>query len=136
LEGNKKMSEQSARTLSFEETQQAVLDKWAAAVTERRLDDVASMFTRQALFQGFDPMPGFGRAYVHSYYDKQPIGLTPTYRMLSAREIAPDVALVYARVLFARPDGDADTYLTAVIEKHEDQWLISHYHASKILKEH
>ena len=109
-----------------------LLDAWASRITARQPAQVAELFTEGALFQGFDPEPGFGRAVVEAYYAKQPVGLTPEYELLSAHEASDDVLVGYARVVFHRPDVDAHVYLTVVAERHGGEWLLSHYHVSKI----
>lgn len=110
----------------------AVLDQWAAGIAERRPDDVAALFTEDALFQGFDPVPGFGRAYIADYYAKQPVGLTADYELLATREPAPGALAAYARVVFHRPEGPVPVYLTVVAQRGPDGWALSHYHVSKI----
>jgi uncharacterized protein (TIGR02246 family) len=116
---------------SAEHALRALLDQWAAGIAERRPADVAALFTEDALFQGFDPTPGFGRAYVTRYYDEQPVGLTAAYELLSTRELGPDALVAYARVLFGRPDGDATVYLTVIAQRGQDGWALSHYHVSR-----
>ncbi|MCL1869502.1 MAG: SgcJ/EcaC family oxidoreductase [Promicromonosporaceae bacterium] len=116
---------------AVEQRVRTLLDRWAAGIAERRPDDVAALFTADALFQGFDPAPGFGREAVAGYYAKQPVGLTAEYELLSVRE-AGDAVIVYAHVVFHRPDGDVPVYLTAVVEQADGAWALSHYHVSRI----
>lgn len=111
-----------------------LLDKWAEGIARHQPATVAALFTTDALFQGFDPAPGFGRAHVEAYYDKQPIGLTASYELLSARPLSDGIASAYARVVFDRPDGAVPVYLTVIAERSGESWQISHYHVSKILQ--
>jgi uncharacterized protein (TIGR02246 family) len=111
-----------------------VLDKWAEGIARHQPTVVAALFTKDALFQGFDPAPGFGRAYVEAYYNKQPIGLTASYELLSVRPLADGIVSAFARVAFDRPDGPVLVYLTLVAERSGRSWQISHYHVSKILQ--
>ncbi|WP_328529929.1 SgcJ/EcaC family oxidoreductase [Nocardioides sp. NBC_00368] len=119
-------------TISVEQELRTVLDQWATAIAEHRPADVAALFTENALFQGFDPTPGFGRDYINAYYAKQPIGLRAEYELLSTREIAPDVVAGYARVLFVRPDGNVTVHLTVIAQRGRSGWALSHYHVSRI----
>jgi len=109
-----------------------LLDAWAAGIAERRPADVASLFTEDALFQGFDPEPGSGREYIAGYYAKQPVGLAADYELLSVREPAPGALVAYARVMFARPEGDVPVYLTVVAQRGRTGWALSHYHVSRL----
>jgi uncharacterized protein (TIGR02246 family) len=122
-------------TFDTEQGLRALLDQWAGGIAERRPVDVAALFTEDALFQGFDSAPGFGRDYITSYYAKQPVGLTADYELLSTRELAPDVIAGYARVLFTRPDGPVPVYLTLVAQRGRDGWRVNHYHVSRLIAE-
>lgn len=122
----------TSTTTSAEAELRTLLDQWAAGIAEHRPADVAALFTEDALFQGFDPGPGFGRAYVTGYYAKQPIGLTADYELLSTRELAPGVLSAYARVLFTRPDGGVPVHLTVIAQRGDSGWAFSHYHVSKL----
>ena len=50
-----------------------LLDSWADGIARHDPVKVAALFTDDALFQGFDPAPGYGRAHISSYYQKQPL---------------------------------------------------------------
>lgn len=124
----------SYQTTTAEEAVRGLLDEWATGIAEHRPRDVAALFTPDALFQGFDPTPGFDRDHVAAYYSKQPVGLTAAFDLIATRELAAGVVLGYARVLFARPDGPVPVFLTVVAERSQDGWALSHYHVSKILE--
>ena len=81
--------------------------------------------------QGFDPAPGYGRAHISSYYQKQPLGLSAKYELQSVRALTPELTLAYARAVFERPDGAVGVYLTIVAELVRGRWAIRHYHVSK-----
>lgn len=120
-------------TTSATQELRTVLDQWATAIAEHRPDDVAALFTDDAIFQGFDPTPGVGRDYISRYYAKQPVGLRAQYELLFTREIGPDAFAGYARVLFTRPDGDVTVYLTVIAQRGQTGWAVSHYHVSKMI---
>lgn len=110
-----------------------VLQKWATAIGEHRPGDVASTFTEDAIFQGFDETHTVGRAAVTAYYAKQPVGLTASFRILELREVTIDDLLAYVDVDFTRPDGTViPVHLTAMLRNVSGTWQISHYHVSKI----
>ncbi|MBO3662481.1 SgcJ/EcaC family oxidoreductase [Microbacterium stercoris] len=111
---------------------QPLLDAWAAAIADGAPTAVAALFTPDALLQGFDPAPGFGRASIEAYYAKQPAGLRADVDLLVARPLGPDSVLGYAHVVFHRPEGPVPVHLTAVAERTADGWLLSHYHVSRI----
>ncbi|MFD7312198.1 SgcJ/EcaC family oxidoreductase [Promicromonospora sp. NPDC059942] len=110
----------------------ALLDRWSDGIRRRDLAHIAAQFTPDALFQGFDPEPSFGRDAVSAYYGKQPVGLTAEYTLIRTSALGDDAALGYAAVAFHRPGGPVNVYLTVVAVRDEDRWLISHYHVSRI----
>ncbi|WP_419706443.1 SgcJ/EcaC family oxidoreductase [Promicromonospora sp. NFX87] len=110
----------------------ALLDRWADGIRRRDLDQIAAQFTDDALFQGFDPEPAFGRDAVIAYYGKQPPGLTADHTLLHSRTLAPGAVLGYAAVTFHRPDAPVQVHLTVVAVEVDGQWLISHYHVSRV----
>jgi ketosteroid isomerase-like protein len=110
-----------------------VLDAWANGIREHQPERVASYFTEDALFQGFDKTQTIGRPGVVAYYDKQPVGLSPAFRILEHRQLSDEALIAYVDVDFTRPDGVViPVHLTAVLELTEGSWLNSHYHVSKI----
>lgn len=110
-----------------------VLQKWADGIRAHESDRVASLFTEDAIFQGFDPTHSVGRAGVAAYYAKQPPGLTAAFRVIDRRRLADDALIAYVRVDFTRPDGTViPVHLTVVLRFASGSWLIGHYHVSKI----
>lgn len=108
-----------------------LLDSWAEGIAGHDPARIAELFTDDALFQGLDPAPGYGRAHISSYYEKRPIGLSATYELQSVRVLTPELTLAYARVDFERPDGPVRAYLTIVAELVHGRWAIRHYHVSQ-----
>jgi uncharacterized protein (TIGR02246 family) len=110
-----------------------VLRFWADGIRAHQPELVASRFTEDAVFQGFDKTHTVGRTGVAAYYDKQPLGLSPAFRILEHRRLGADVVLGYGDVDFTRPDGTIiPVHLTVVVQRVGGAWLISHYHVSKI----
>lgn len=110
-----------------------VLRTWADGIRAHEPDDVASVFTEDAIFQGFDPTHTVGRPGIAAYYAKQPVGLRAAFHLVEQRQIADDALIAYARVDFSPPDAAViPVHLTAVLQRGAGSWLISHYHVSKI----
>ena len=109
------------------------LDGWADAIRAHEPERAASSFTEDAVFQGFDRTHTVGRPGITAYYDKQPVGLSPTYEVLERRQLSDDTLIAYVAVDFARPDGLViPVHLTAVLVRADGEWLLSHYPVSKI----
>lgn len=113
-----------------------VLDAWKDGVDSHRPDRVASYFTEDALFQGAHPGYSLGRKGVEEYYAEQPVGLTVRYEIREIRPLAQDVLSAYVDPVFTRPDGtELRFHLTVILlQQGEGDWLISHYHVSKIVE--
>jgi uncharacterized protein (TIGR02246 family) len=110
-----------------------VLDGWKAAIDNHEPEKVAGFFTHDALFQGFRPAHSIGRQGVTEYYASQPLGLTADYRILDAQQLADDVIVAYQSVDFGFTDrATIPVHLTVVLRNVAGNWLISHYHVSKI----
>jgi uncharacterized protein (TIGR02246 family) len=110
-----------------------VLDAWANGIREHQPERVASYFTENALFQGFDKTHTVGKPGVVAYYDKQPVGLSPAFRILEYRQLSDEALISYMDVDFTLPGGEViPVHLTALLELVAGSWLISHYHVSKI----
>jgi uncharacterized protein (TIGR02246 family) len=109
------------------------LREWADGIRAHEPQDVASVFTEDAIFQGFDPTHVVGRAGIAAYYAKQPVGLRAAFHISERRRIAADAVIIYARVDFSPPDAAViPVHLTAVLRLIAGAWLIGHYHVSKI----
>ena len=109
------------------------LRAWADGIRAHEPQDVAAVFTEDAIFQGFDPTHVVGRADIAAYYAKQPVGLRAAFHITERRRIADDAVIIYARVDFSPPDAEViPVHLTAVLRLIAGAWLISHYHVSKI----
>jgi uncharacterized protein (TIGR02246 family) len=108
----------------------SVLDRWKAAIEEHRPEEVAALFTDDAIFQGLRPY-SVGRQGVTEYYAGQPLGLVPTYRILETRQPADGVVLGYVDVDFAFTDRPTVRVLLSVLlTRSGEDWLIAHYQVS------
>lgn len=110
-----------------------VLNAWADGIRDHDSERVAANFTADALFQGVAPMHSLGRPGVISYYDKQPAGLSPEYKIIEHRQLSDTALISYVDVDFTHADGVViAVHLTAVLEFVDGSWLISHYHVSQV----
>jgi uncharacterized protein (TIGR02246 family) len=107
-----------------------VLGRWKVAIEARRPDEVAALFTEDAIFQGLRPYV-VGRAGIADYYAGQPVGLVPNHRVLETRQLAPGVVFGYAAVDFTFTDRASVPVLLGVLLTDVDgRWLIAHYQVS------
>lgn len=110
-----------------------VLDDWQRGIDRHRSEDVAALFTPDALFQGAHPDYSIGRAGVAAYYAEQPVGMTVRYLVREVRPLADGVVSAYVDPDFTMPAGEVRRFhLTVILVRQEgDDWLISHYHVSR-----
>lgn len=109
-----------------------VLDRWQAGIAAHRPDQVAAVFTEDAIFQGLRPYT-VGRQGVFDYYESQPVGLTVDYRINEIREPAAGVVLAYTRADFTRPDGEVISLnLSVLVTRGDSGWQIAHYQVSPV----
>ena len=109
-----------------------VLDQWKAGVDAHEPKRVASYFTDDAIFQGLHPY-GVGPDDVAGYYDSQPLGMRAEYRIVEQRRLGDDLILGYAAVDFSFTDRPAlPLYLSVILRKVGDSWLIAHYQVSRL----
>ena len=107
-----------------------VLGRWKLAVEERRPDEVAALFTEDAIFQGLRPYV-VGRAGIADYYARQPVDLVPAHRILETRQLAPGVILGYAAVDFTFTGRASIPVLLGVLLTYVGgRWLVAHYQVS------
>ncbi|MEV7687441.1 SgcJ/EcaC family oxidoreductase [Streptomyces bungoensis] len=119
-------------TAAEEAIVRGVMDRWKSAVDAHEPQQVASVFTEDAIFQGLHPY-SVGRQGVADYYDSQPIGLKAEYRVLETRRLAQDVVLGYLDVDFSFTDRPAiQVTLSVVLRRLGDQWYVGHYQVSKL----
>jgi hypothetical protein len=104
-----------------------VLDAWQRGIARHEPDEVAALFTDDAIFQGLHPYT-VGPAGVAAYYDSQPLGMTVDYRILQEKRPAGDVVLGWIEADFHFTDRDpVELNLTVVLVG----GLITHYQVSR-----
>ena len=109
-----------------------VLDEWKAAVDSHDPQRVATIFTNDAIFQGFPPYT-VGPQGVADYYASQPLGVTATYRILEIRRPNDTLILGYLSVNFTFAERPTvSVYLCMVIPPAPDGAKISHYQVSRL----
>ena len=107
-----------------------VLDRWKAGIDTQQPDQVADVFTEDAVFQGLRPY-SVGRQGVHDYYATQRPGMKVVYRILESRRPADNLALGYVEADFSFPDRPTvKTNLGVLAQRDGRGWSIAYYQAS------
>ena len=110
----------------------AVLTRWKAAVDAHHPEQVAALFTTDAIFQGLHPYT-VGPAGVSEYYAAQPTGMTAAYTLRETRALSDGLILGYLTVDFGFSDRATLTvYLSVIIRQNADGWRIAHYQVSRL----
>jgi muconolactone delta-isomerase len=110
----------------------AVLTRWKTAVDAHQPEQVAALFTKDAIFQGLHPY-NVGPAGVAEYYAAQPMGLTARYTLRETRALSDGLVLGYLTVDFGFSDRATLTvYLSVIIRQDADGWRIIHYQVSRL----
>ncbi|WP_280425164.1 SDR family NAD(P)-dependent oxidoreductase [Nocardia carnea] len=108
-----------------------VLDTWQTAFNERRIDDIAALFTIDALFQGIDPDLRVGPAEISAYYDKVADGTAVTAKVRQVIRLGEETLSAFAEAEFTSPtDEPRRLCLSLVIQYAEHNWRIRQYHAA------
>ncbi|XUL92607.1 YybH family protein [Streptomyces galilaeus] len=109
-----------------------VLDPWKAAVDAHEPEQVARLFTEDAIFQGLHPF-SVGRAGVAEYYASQPLGMKAAYEVLETRRYADELVLGYLDAEFTFTDRPpVDVKLAVLVRRLGDGWCIAHYQVSRL----
>ncbi len=110
----------------------AVLTRWKAAVDAHQPEQVAALFTTDAIFQGLHPYT-VGPDGVAEYYAAQPAGMTAQYTLRETRTLSDGLILGYLTVDFGFSDRPILTvYLSVIIRQDADCWRIIHYQVSHL----
>jgi muconolactone delta-isomerase len=111
---------------------EAVLTRWKAGVDAHQPEQVAALFTPDAIFQGLHPYT-VGPAGVAEYYAAQPAGMTAVYTLRETRALSDGLMLGYLTVDFGFSDRATLTvYLSVIIRQDADGWRIVHYQVSRL----
>jgi uncharacterized protein (TIGR02246 family) len=110
----------------------AVLTRWKAAVDDHKPEQVAALFTPDAIFQGLHPYT-VGPAGVAEYYAELPTGMTAAYTLVETRALSDDLVLGYLTVDFGFIDrATVSVYLSVIIRQDAKGWRIAHYQVSRL----
>ncbi len=108
----------------------SVLDTWKAAVDAHKPQQVAAVFTDDAIFQGLHPYT-VGPQGIADYFAELPVGMTADYTVLETRRFHDDLVLAYLTVDFSFTDRPTlPVYMSVIIKRHADAWKIAHYQVS------
>jgi muconolactone delta-isomerase len=111
---------------------ETVLTRWKAAVDAHQPEQVAALFTTDAIFQGLHPYT-VGQAGVASYYAAQPMGMTAQYTLRETRALGDGLLLGYLTVDFGFTDRATLTVsLSVIIRREAAGWRIAHYQVSRL----
>ncbi|MEV2272712.1 nuclear transport factor 2 family protein [Nonomuraea africana] len=108
-----------------------LLGAWQRAFDERRVADLVSLFTKDALFQGIGSPLRAGPAEIFGYYAAVPEGTTAQVDVLRGVELGEGLVGGFADVRFTGRAGEVRRIrLSVVAERVADAWLIRQYHAA------
>ncbi|MDP9987400.1 uncharacterized protein (TIGR02246 family) [Arthrobacter oryzae] len=107
------------------------LAAWKLAFDRHRPEDMVGLFTHDALFQGLSPTLRTGRSEIFGYYHALPPGITASFQIIQARQLAQHLVCGFARVQFVYLDGRTlPVQLSLVLRRDGQAWCIAQYHAS------
>ncbi|MEO3884465.1 SgcJ/EcaC family oxidoreductase [Nonomuraea sp. B5E05] len=108
-----------------------LLHRWQRAFNEHKPAEIASLFSRDALFQGISPRLRRGPQEISEYYGRVTRGTTAQAKVLSAARLSQAVVHGFAEVTFTAPNGDIHLICLSVVAGQADgTWLIHQYHAA------
>lgn len=117
--------------MESEQILRGLLDRWKAGIDAHEPQQVAELFTPNAIFQGLRPY-SVGHRGVADYYAGQPRGMSVSYRILETRSPAADLVLGYLGADFSYPDrSTVSLHLGVLVERGNDGWQIVYYQASR-----
>jgi uncharacterized protein (TIGR02246 family) len=120
-----------------DDTVSGIMAKWSAAFTKLDADELASLYSNNALFFGSNPALYRGRDGVKAYFNALPRWESPAVQF-SDVVIAPvgsDVINVAAAALFSSRDEvlNLSVKLTWVIAREDGGWkIVSHHVSSRV----
>ncbi|MEV4001334.1 SDR family NAD(P)-dependent oxidoreductase [Actinomadura sp. NPDC049753] len=108
-----------------------LLDAWRGAFDRRRPDELSSLFSPDALFQGTTPSLRRGREEIVGYYADVPEGTTARVDVLGETRLSERLVSGFAEVTFTAPTGEERPVRLSIVAEHRgDAWLIRQYHAA------
>jgi uncharacterized protein (TIGR02246 family) len=114
-----------------------LLSRWKVAFDSHETEVMASLFTKDAVFQGFGPSVISGREAIGAYYEAVPDNRSADVTIVHVYSIGDDVAGGFADVTFSDPMGwEAAVHLSLVLQLLDRDWLIRQYHVSQVMTEH
>jgi hypothetical protein len=109
------------------------LTVWKLAFDRHRPEGMDELFSRDALFQGLSPTLLTGRKEIYAYYEALPPGITATFQIMQARQLAQHLVCGFAAVHFTYPDGTiVPVQLSLVLRREGQTWFIAQHHASTL----
>ncbi|WP_327111519.1 nuclear transport factor 2 family protein [Streptomyces sp. NBC_01341] len=110
-----------------------VLARWKTAFDSHRPDQMADLFTPDALFQGFGPSVVTGRDAVRSYYRTVADGRRADVVVLHSYTIAADITGGFADVsVTGASKPEVRMRMSLVVQHGDEGWKIRQYHVSRI----
>lgn len=107
------------------------LAAWKLAFDRHSPQDIVGLFSSDALFQGLSPTLLTGRKEVFGYYHALPPGITASFQIIQARQLAQQLVCGFAAVQFTYPDGrTVPVQLSLVLRRDGQTWFIVQYHVS------
>jgi uncharacterized protein (TIGR02246 family) len=114
-----------------------LLARWKSAFDGHETGVLASLFTTDAVFQGFGPTVISGREAIRGYYEAVPYNRSAEVTILHVYTIGEEVAGGFADVTFSDAAGwEAAVHLSLVLQLVDRDWLIRQYHVSQVMTEH
>jgi uncharacterized protein (TIGR02246 family) len=113
-----------------------LLGRWKVAFDGHETGVMASLFTTDAVFQGFGPSVIAGREAIRGYYEAVPENRSADVTIVHVYTIGEEVAGGFADVTFSDPVGwEATVHLSLVLQLVDRDWLIRQYHVSQVMTE-
>lgn len=114
-----------------------LLGRWKVAFDGHQTDLMASLFTTDAVFQGFGPTVISGREDIRGYYEAVPDNRSADVTVLHVYTIGEEVAGGFAEVTFSDHAGwEVAVHLSLVLQLVDGDWLIRQYHVSQVMTDH
>lgn len=108
------------------------LQQWQRAISNRQADQLAALFTDDALFVATAPMPLIGRTEIAAYYRAIPPGLAASAVLKVATSAERTEVRAVAEVRFSVPEREPmHGRLTLTLMQHfSGLWQVALYHAA------